>query len=164
MMKVPWRRVFSWHCSACGRCCYKYEIRLNFYEYLRLKQTGFVEEKLGRYYIKKIGDKCPFQIGKLCSLQKSLKPLACRLYPFTVLLKGDEEALYEYNGEEYYVYVELGCPNLRIGNFGRKIEPLVREAVEVATGRGEINLITSNLPYGNVKETSSLQRQYIQRR
>ena len=117
-------------------------MRLSFYEYLKLKHTGFVEEKVGRYYIKKIKNTCPFQIGNLCSLQGKTKPLACKLYPFVVLKRGDEKALYEYNNEEFYVYVEVGCPNLKLGRSNKKIESLVKEAVQLFLGKRDTNLIT----------------------
>jgi len=155
IMRVPWRKVSSWYCSACGRCCSKYEIRLTFYEYLKLKQTEFVKEKSGKYYIRKIEDACPFQSGNLCSLQGRMKPLACKLYPFVVLLKGDEMALYEYNNEEFYVYVELGCPNLRIGKWSKGIETLVEEAIKLSLGRRETNLITSNLQLKRILPTKN---------
>lgn len=141
-MKVPWRSVSSWYCSACGECCKGYKVRLSFYEYLKLKHTGFVEEKVGRYYIRKINNTCPFQIGNLCSLQGETKPLACKLYPFVVLKRGNDKALYEYNNEEFYVYVELGCPNLKLGKSNKKIEVLVREAIQLFLGKKDTNLIT----------------------
>ena len=142
-MKVPWRYVSSWYCTACGKCCREYKVRISFYEYLKLKHTGFVEEKVGRYYIKKINNRCPFQIGNLCSLQGESKPLACKLYPFVVLKKGDEKALYEYKNEEFYVYVELGCPNLKLSSKElENIEYLVKEAVELFLGKKNTNLIT----------------------
>mgnify|MGYP000409704071 CR=1 FL=1 len=132
-MRVPWRRVASWHCTACGKCCREYTVRLNFYEYLRLKNTGFVEEKAGKYYIKKFGKMCPFQTGNYCMLQKKNKPMACKLFPFIILKKGEKEALYEFNGEEYYVYVELGCPNLKLGK-PENMEILVKEAIQLYLG------------------------------
>lgn len=117
-------------------------MRLSFYEYLKLKHTGFIEEKVGRYYIRKVGNNCPFQIGNLCSLQGEAKPIACKLYPFVVLKKGNEKALYEYNNEEFYVYVELGCPNLKLGRANDKIEMLIGEAIQLFLGKKNTNLIT----------------------
>jgi len=133
-MRVPWKRVNSWHCSACGKCCMQYKVRLNFYEYLILKHTGYIEEKAGKYYIKKIGKKCPFQIGRLCSLHGKNKPLACRIYPFVILRKGEEEAYYEYMNEALYVYVETACPNIKLGKYNEKMEKMIKEAVEIYFG------------------------------
>jgi len=144
-MYVPWRRVASWHCTACGICCYKYKVKLTFYEYLKLKPTGFVEEKTGRYYIRKIGNRCPFQVGRLCSLQGERKPLACKLYPFLIRKKGEERALFEHNGEEFYVYVCTDCPNVVLGSSSKSMERLVREAIMLYTGeKRNVELITAS--------------------
>lgn len=144
-MWVPWRRVSSWHCTACGKCCYKYEVGLTFYEYLKLKNTRFVEERAGKFYIKKINDKCPFQMGTLCSLQDK-KPIACKLYPFTVRRKGEELALFEYKGEEFYIYVNTFCSNVILGKAEKYMEMLVREAVQLYLGERNLpELITASL-------------------
>jgi hypothetical protein len=142
-MYVAWRRVSSWYCSACGKCCLQYRVPLTAYEYLKLRNTGFIEERLGKFYIKKIGRHCPFQVGRICSLQGENKPLACKLFPFSIQKKGEEEALYEYRGNEVYVYVDCNCPNVIIGG-NRSIEVLVSEAVQIAFGeKREVELITS---------------------
>jgi hypothetical protein len=147
-MWLPWRKISSWHCTACGRCCYEYKVRLNFYEYLRLRNTGFVEEKTGRYFIKKIGKKCPFQIGKLCSIQ-AIKPLACKLYPFTIRERSSlqkDSALYEYRGEEFYVYVNTFCQGVKVGKAGKNLERFVKEAVQLYIGEKRVvELITARL-------------------
>jgi hypothetical protein len=146
-MYVPWRKISSWYCSACGECCFQYKVPLRFYEYLKLRNTGFVEEKVGKFYIRKIGRQCPFQIGRLCSLQGSNKPIACKLFPFSILKKGKEEALYEYQGKEIYVYVNTSCPNVILGKTRNMMEKLVNEAAQLYFGEKEwIDLITSPLP------------------
>ncbi|MDI9645106.1 MAG: YkgJ family cysteine cluster protein [Archaeoglobales archaeon] len=136
-MKVPWRKVFSWHCNACGKCCSEYRVRLSAYEYLKLKETGFVEEKNGRFFIRKIRGSCPFQIDRLCILQDKLKPFACKIYPFSVYKRGEEDALFEYEKEEYYVYVDVFCPNLKLrreSGENYSIRALVEEAVKLYLG------------------------------
>ncbi len=140
---VPWKRVASWHCSACGKCCKEYRVRLTFYEYLKLKNTGFVEERNGKYFIKKIGNKCPFQIGNLCYLQGKNKPVACKLYPFIIRKKGEDLAYYEYKNEIFYVYVDLGCPNVKIGE-GKGIEKFVKEAIEIYLSTTRIPTLLTN--------------------
>jgi len=145
-MKVPWRRIKYWKCEACGKCCSEYRVPLTFYEYLKLKDSGFVEEKGGRYFIKKIGGKCPFQVGNICLLQGELKPLACKLFPFSIRKKGKEEALFEYEGEEYYVYVDIGCDNVIFGKPMPIMYKLIREAIEIYLGKKrEPELITADL-------------------
>jgi len=156
-MHVPWRLVASWHCDACGDCCKEYRVRLRAYEYLKLRGTGLIEERAGRFYIKKLGKLCPFQKGTLCSLGNS-KPIACKLYPFSILKKGDERALFEYGGEELFVYVDDFCKNVKLkrdlkpsAEISRKIE----EAMEIILGkRGELNLLTAKL----ASETPELQQ------
>ncbi|KUJ92444.1 MAG: hypothetical protein XD40_2362 [Archaeoglobus fulgidus] len=146
-MHVPWRRVASWHCNACGMCCRVYTPRLTAYEYLKLRGTGFVIEKAGRFYIRKIGGKCPFQSGRLCSLQNDLKPLACKTFPFVVRRKGEEEGLFELNGDEFYVYADTFCPNLKIKRDRRPaVAELVREAVMLFTGRRRLSRLTATIP------------------
>ncbi len=148
-MYVPWRRVSSWHCSACGTCCLKFKPRLTFYEYLKFRELGlsrFVEERAGRYYLRKVNGRCPFQIGKLCSLQGERKPLSCKVFPFLVSKnRRDEEASIEVDGEEYYVYVSTDCPNTVLGRAGRDMERLARQAVELVTGRTKEWSITSSV-------------------
>lgn len=148
-MYVPWRRVASWHCSACGECCLKFKPKLTFYEYLKFRELGlerFVEERVGRYYIRKSG-KCPFQTGRLCALQDSIKPLACRVFPFLVSRsRRDDEASIEVDGEEYWVYVSVECPNVVLGRAGREVERLARQAVELVTGKAGEWSITCTHP------------------
>ena len=115
-------------------------MRLNFYEYLRLKNTGFVEERGNKYYIKKIGNQCPFQHGNLCILQNKNKPKACRLFPFIILKRGEKEAFYEFDGEKFFVYVELGCPNIELGE-PMNIEALVEEAIRIYLGKQKMPLL-----------------------
>ncbi len=146
-MYVPWRKVYSWHCVACGKCCIDFKPKLTYYEYLKLRKTGFVEEKAGRYYIKKINGRCPFQIDNLCSLQGSLKPISCKVFPFLVRkkpAKNEDLAYYEYDGEEYYVYVSTYCKNTILSkNPTENLKKLVKEAIELVIGRKrEVEWIT----------------------
>ncbi len=155
-MEVPWRRVHSWHCNACGRCCREYVVPLRVYEYARLKWTGFVEERYGRFYIKKIGNVCPFQSGNLCILQGKLKPLACKLYPFKIKRKGDDKAEFEYKGERFYVYVDIFCPNVVLGKPSEDLKRMVVEAVQLYLGeRREVESITCRKTF-NVKRKMSI--------
>jgi Fe-S-cluster containining protein len=147
-MHVPWRLVASWHCDACGACCREYRVRLRAYEYLKLKGTALVEERANRFYLKKIGKLCPFQKGYLCSLRDS-KPVACKLYPFSILKKGDERALFEYEGEEFFVYVDDFCKNVKLKKDlkpSAEILKKIEEATEIVLGkRVKLNLLTAKL-------------------
>lgn len=143
-MRVPWRQVASWRCSACGKCCNEYAVRLSFYEYLKLKPTGFVYERNGKFYIRKIGNKCPFQLGNICSIQK-IKPVACKLFPFFIeRKKGKEEALYEYKNEEFYVYLDTYCKNVKLGKAKKEIEEMVKEAIKIYLGEKKESILLTH--------------------
>lgn len=137
-MDVPWRKVHSWHCIACGACCREYIVPLRAHEYLRLKWTGFVEERYGRFYIKKINKRCPFQVENLCILQGELKPVACKLYPFKIRRKGSESAIFEYRGEKFYVYVDVFCPNVVLGKPSESLKRMIVEAIKIHLGEKKI--------------------------
>jgi len=132
-MKVPWSRVHSWHCVACGECCKHFRVPLTFWEYLRFRGFGLVEEKR-KYYLRKINGRCPFQTGKLCGIQQN-KPFACKLFPFVVLRKGDDPALFYFGDEEYYVYVDTYCKNLVFGKPSLRFKEMVKEALDIYTGK-----------------------------
>uniref|UniRef100_A0A7J2TG38 YkgJ family cysteine cluster protein n=1 Tax=Archaeoglobus fulgidus TaxID=2234 RepID=A0A7J2TG38_ARCFL len=163
-MHVPWRLVASWHCDACGICCTRYRVRLRTYEFLKLRKTGFVEEKAGRFYIKNIGKFCPFQNGNLCSLGNS-KPVACKLYPFSILKKGDERASFEFEGEEFFVYVDTFCKNVKLKSDLRPskiVEKEIIEALEILTGkRSDLNLLTAKIR--SVQGIQEPQRHHLHR-
>lgn len=150
-MHVPWRFVASWHCEACGVCCTRYRVRLRAYEFLKLRHTSFVEEKAGRFFIKKLGKHCPFQIGNLCSLGNS-KPIACKLYPFSILKKGEELASFEFEGEEFFVYVDNFCKNVVLKKDTKPSQIVAREieeAIEILIGkRTQLDLLTARLDQG----------------
>ena len=132
-MKLPWRKVRAWGCHACGKCCLAYTPKLTYYEYLKMPEQ-FVVERRGRYFIRKSGKRCPFQNRNLCMIQNA-KPLSCRLFPFSVHRRGDEKALFEYGGEEYYVYVDAFCPNVTLGSPSKSFVEKVIQAVELVSGK-----------------------------
>ena len=156
-MDIPWRKVHSWHCTACGSCCNEYLVPLRAYEYLRLKSTGFVMEKYGKFYVKKICKKCPFQYKNLCILQGSLKPTACKLYPFKIRKRGDEKAEFEYKGDVFYVYVDTFCPNVKLGRPTESLKRMIIEAIQIYLGeKREVEDITAkNLHLINIFPSST---------
>ncbi len=164
-MRVPWKRVASWHCNACGRCCTAYKVKLNAYEYLKLKPTGFVEERRGRFYIKKVGNRCPFQLKNLCMLQNRLKPIACRLFPFSIRRDGSRDALYEYRGEEYYVYVDTYCPNVKLKSDvlpSPSVAKLVEEAIRLHRREvSDAKALTAPIPALKTAALQPLHRHFL---
>lgn len=140
-MKVPWKKVSNWICLACGKCCLEYTPKLTFYEYLTMPRR-YTIEKSGRYYIRKIGKRCPFQIGNLCGIQPR-KPLSCKLFPFTIRSRGNDDAYFEYDNEEFYVYVDTFCPNVKLGKPSKDFVKKVEEAIKIVKGeRKDFRLLT----------------------
>lgn len=127
---------------------------------MKLRRTGFVEEKAGRFFIKKIGKSCPFQIGTLCSLGDS-KPMACKIYPFSILKKGDELASFEFEGEEFFVYVDNFCKNVVLKKDAKPSQIVAKEiaeAIEIMIGkRIKMDLLTAKLNQG-IQEPQQLHR------
>ena len=126
MQFVPWQNVADWHCKACGYCCKLYSVVLGFPEWLNISKTFGTESTvsgLDRFYIKRTSDgSCRFLCNKIntyyCGLQ-SLKPEACKIWPFKVLAEpkyGEpNQAVYDYHGVRLYVYADTMCSGLRYG-------------------------------------------------
>lgn len=79
----------------------------------------FRRGKIG-VYLKKNGW-CVFFDGK-CRIYHE-RPEACRRYPFYFREKGDYEALYQYNNEKIYVYVDGNCSGVGLGE---KVEKVIQ--------------------------------------
>jgi len=105
-----------------------------------------IEFKLTKPYIRKLysGSRCIFQYKVqdkwLCILQEmGMKPVACKIWPFIPLIKPkygrDQEAIFEYSGERFYIYVDPRCPGITIGrpSFHLKREVLP-EVIELRLG------------------------------
>lgn len=146
MLFVPWRYIADWKCSACGVCCKAYSVVLNFQEWLRIVKNYGVEttsSDLSKLYLKKKSDgSCVFlyRLGNihLCGLQ-SMKPGACKLWPFKVLGKPKfgyaREALYPFQGNNLYVYADSNCQGLKYGRPTVEFaNQTLREFVEIALG------------------------------
>lgn len=155
---IPWTKVRSWLCLACGECCKKFRVPLRAKEYAEIVSKfgyGAVTLDVGRAYLR--GDpstgRCVFQrkVGGrwVCGIQE-MKPLACKLWPFAVLDKprggGGREALYPRLGRKFYVYVDARCPGVELGapseRFVAKVLP---EVVKLSQG-AEISQLYSTSP------------------
>lgn len=147
MAFVPWRYVNVWYCNGCGLCCKEFEVVLTFKEWLNITKiygAGATKAGLNKLYINKRADgSCVFLYpspdGKwLCGLQHT-KPLACKLWPFKILTKPkyghDSEALFEYLGQKFYVYVDPFCTGIRWGEPSPLLTyKIIPEFVEIALG------------------------------
>lgn len=139
---VPWRKISSWRCLACGICCSRFKVPLRSYEYARIFQI-FGSEVIrlhhsGKPYLKKSNGSCVFQdTSGLCLLQPlGLKPVACKLWPFAVRQrkiegKHNREAAFHHKEKKYYVYVKPSCPGI---NQGRppQLTSTLHEIVEIS--------------------------------
>lgn len=123
---IPWKKVGFWHCSACGECCKKFKVPLTMFEYVEFTSKfgkNIVELDLGKAYLKSnpLTKRCIFQKFKngkwICGIQE-IKPIACKLWPFIILTKPkqkNDEALFYYKNEIVYIYVDVRCPEVKIG-------------------------------------------------
>jgi len=157
-MYIPWRRIQSWRCLACGMCCGVYRVRLRKQEWEligKLWPEAITERNRGAY-LRKIGGRCVFQKGRLCSLQPlGLKPLACKLWPFVVFTAPVSEwetegweSLFILGEREYFIYVDTACKGINQGD-PKELEKVIAESVEIhnnprvrqclTTSQGELN-------------------------
>ncbi|MEM2123208.1 MAG: YkgJ family cysteine cluster protein [Candidatus Bathyarchaeia archaeon] len=140
---IPWRRIAYWKCLACGECCRYFEVPLGTSEYARITRfysLNIVRLDVGRAYLRKtVKGRCIFQrhlSGRwLCSLGGD-KPLACKIWPFAALKNPrygrDREALYDYYGDRYYVYVHPYCRGLLYGEPSSHImDKVIPEVLEL---------------------------------
>jgi len=75
-----------------------------------------------------------FYLKDLCQLQMfNMKPFACKVWPFKVMLKPDKvdrefEGLYQTSNKEYFVYLHPRCLGINRGNpadFKKTIEEII---------------------------------------
>ena len=151
MRPVPWTYVNSWRCIACGICCKEYDVALRFNEWLNIVKTYGVEVTvpgLNKMFLKRRSDgSCVFlrKVGNLwiCSLQNSLKPQACKLWPFKIYTYpryGQErQAIFKYNGKKFYIYIDPNCIGIRWGKPSQGfIEKTIPEFIKIALGYNQI--------------------------
>jgi len=153
---VPWQRIDAWSCLGCGRCCSHFRVILRPYEYALLTRLyGHIIVQIdstGNPCLRKVDGRCIFHDSHgLCLLQPlGMKPLACRVWPFTVHSKpkhSAHEALFVHKGRDYYVYVDRSYPCRGMG-VGTKENP--RSAI------GEIIELYRNPTKPQLHSTSSI--------
>ncbi|MGQ9760170.1 MAG: YkgJ family cysteine cluster protein, partial [Candidatus Methanomethylicaceae archaeon] len=146
MRYVPWSKMMDWFCVACGSCCKEFKVPLRAYETTLLSNLfGYrcMEPDVGTFYLRRRENgRCIFQIyndGKfVCGIQ-ALKPLACKMWPFLVCEKPEyefkEEALFEFRGERFYIYVHPKCRGLKYGPpTSNLIKKTIPEFIEIKLG------------------------------
>jgi len=144
---IPWREVCTWSCTACGKCCVGYHVPLKMDEYVRVaKIYGYnaFDFGLGRVYLKQtFNGQCIFQHPSqgrwVCELQ-SIKPLACKLFPFRIHSKpiysrGDRSE-YVSNGQTFYIYLDPDCEGIVFGKPSERfLKQILPEVVQIGLGQ-----------------------------
>ena len=69
-----------------------------------------------------------------------MKPIACKLWPFKILSRPKygraNEAIFNYAGRRFYVYVDPFCPRIRWGKPSPElVYKVIPEFIEIALGR-----------------------------
>jgi len=143
---LPWSRVKSWECLACGECCKEFDILLGPDEHaniVKIYGEDVTRRVVNKFYLKRRSNGTCLFLYKhnriwLCKLQH-MKPRACKLYPFEVYhspkFGNSTEAIYRYGDKEFFVYVYPMCMGLRWGKptpeYAQKTIP---EFIEIAEG------------------------------
>jgi Fe-S-cluster containining protein len=126
MQFIPWRQVAFWRCNSCGNCCKDYSVVLTFPEWLKVSQTfGSEATVMGfdKLFLKRVDNGrcaflCRYSGSYICGLQ-SMKPKACRIWPFKVLVEPKygqpKDAAFTFAGKQLYIYVDNHCSGVRYG-------------------------------------------------
>jgi len=157
---IPWRRVKSWECSACGECCKWFKVPLMMDEYAFMMNTfgcSCLDLDVGRAYLaRRLDGRCIFQFPSngrwICGLQRT-KPLVCKLWPFILMGRPkygrSELASFTDGYSKYYVYVDPKCRGLRWGEPSRTIaERILPEIIRISLekGRDQVYSTSRTLP------------------
>lgn len=162
-MYLPWSRIDSYQCLACGTCCSYFSVPLRFTEAVKIARSfgwSKIESRKDKLFIRKVDGKCPFLIRSgpigICYLQSiGMKPRACRLWPFHVYEKPEhgrsDEAVFPTKHGTFYVYLDPRCPGIKLGRPNEMFVRTLIEALEIWLGiRSEQVLTTSRSLQGRV--------------
>jgi len=154
MAPIPWTRLRSWFCLACGMCYREYTPILTTVEGIKLssKFGGAVRPCVRGYLIEKGFDgRCAFQYRSgqmwLCGIQ-DIKPGACRLWPFKVCKEPTygrrEEAIFKCAYGDLYIYVDPKCNGIQYGFPSREfVSKVILEFIELGLGGSNRQLYTT---------------------
>lgn len=170
MVPVPWSYVNSWYCTGCGLCCKEFDVVLRFDEWLNLVRrygVGVTTATLNKFYIgKKTDGTCMFvynSLGRwLCGLQH-MKPTACKLWPFKISNMArygrPQEAAFNYQGKQLFVYIDPLCPEIRWGKPSQQMTyRVIPEFAEIALGLREKQVYSTSSVYMQNDIFSSIRR------
>jgi Fe-S-cluster containining protein len=142
----------------CGDCCRLYSVVISFHEWLGIVKNFGVEytsSGLDKLFIRRRSDgSCAFLNSgtgnDMCTLQ-GVKPRACQLWPFKVLMRPEwgfaGEAVFPCGENRLFVYADPMCHGLRYGSPTLEFANYtLREFVEIAMGvRGRQLKTTSSV-------------------
>jgi len=173
---VPWRKIKSWICLRCGGCCKRFKITITSHEYARLLHIseGLVStDKTGNPVLRRVNGKCVAQDRYgLCTLHYlGMKPLACKLWPFTIfsnLRLANPETLFVHKGREYSVYVDRASPCVGINRGNPEVLPLIIEEVaEIYESRrltqflSTSNFVPKSVSYESIQENLAMEKRSL---
>jgi Fe-S-cluster containining protein len=85
----------NFKCKQCGKCCFKYTVKVTDAEIRRIEKEGYEKDKFaepddfdpstGNYALRRVDDQCIFLFkdkGKYVCRIYSIRPKICKEYPF----------------------------------------------------------------------------------
>jgi len=161
---IPWSKVESWSCKACGECCKWFNIPLTLHEYAKIGQIYGRQAfalGLGKVYLRKrVDERCIFQfrLGErwLCGLQAE-KPYVCRMWPFTVsrnpIYGRSQEARWEGPYGRTYIYADPRCLMITFGRPSNYLlNKVLPEFVDMAFGKKMLQEHSTCTPLGLLRD------------
>jgi len=156
MRLISWKKVKSWKCITCGECCNCFNIPLKSIEYARMikifgNEIFDLNKNPVKIFLKRRENRrCIFQYylcGKwICAIQQ-IKPIACKIFPFSISKSSNKKALYKYKGTLYNIYLERSCKGIKLGNPSNEfIYQILPKAIELSLNPENLhNILTSQL-------------------
>ena len=160
-MLIPWTKIRSWDCMACGDCCKYFTINIKYEDWVKIINkhgTWAISPGVREFYIKRRPDgRCVFQhnlMGKwICELQ-DVKPGICKRWPFRIYRKSrrgkGEVAIFQYRNENFYVYLESFCKGIQYGYPSTKFaKQVIPEFIEIYLGnlKNQVNSTSKIFDY-----------------
>lgn len=160
MIPVSWKRVKSWNCFGCGKCCRDYHVVLNLREWMDIVRNYGVNctiHSVGKLLLGKRSDGfCCFLTSTgescFCGLQ-NMKPLACKIWPFKIYgypkFGNSNEASFRYLDRNFFIYADPECTGLCWGKPTPKFKfKTIPEFIDVIIGHRKKQIYsTSNLQF-----------------
>jgi len=142
MRLISWKKVKSWKCITCGECCNCFNIPLKSIEYARMIKIfgneilDFNKYPVKRFLKRRENGRCIFQYylaGKwICKIQQ-IKPIVCKIFPFSISKSNNKKALYIYKGNPYNINLKRSCKGIKLGKPSNEfIYKILPKAIELS--------------------------------